>query len=46
MVEDEFAFRNIDEKWPEFKREPHNLRLSLTSNGVKPFGEPISTYLV
>jgi hypothetical protein len=39
-----FAFRNIKEKWPRFKEQPHNLRLSLAANGVNPFGELRSIY--
>lgn len=41
-----FTFRNIEEKWYVFKREPHNLRLSLATNNVNPFGEARSTYFV
>jgi hypothetical protein len=33
------AFRNIEERWPIFKEEPRNVRLSLAVDGVNPFGE-------
>jgi hypothetical protein len=29
-----------------FKEEPHNVRISLVIDGVNPFGEPRSIYLV
>jgi hypothetical protein len=41
-----YAFNKIEETWPHFKVEPHNLRLSLAVDGVNPFGEFISTYSV
>ena len=40
------AFRYIEEKWPIFKEEPRNVKLSLAANGVHPFGELCSTYSV
>ena len=40
------AFRCIEEKWPIFKEEPHNVKLSLEADGVNPFGELRSTYSV
>jgi hypothetical protein len=36
----------IEEKWPIFKEEPHNVRISLEANGVNPFGELHSMYSV
>jgi len=45
MLVDRSAFRNIEEKWQEFKREPHKLRLSLAGDSANPFGETRSTYL-
>ena len=36
----------IEKKWPIFKKEPRNVRLSLATDGVIPFGELRSTYLV
>jgi hypothetical protein len=46
MTVDGFAFRNIEERWPIFKEEPCNVRLSLVAYGVNPFGEIRSIYLV
>ena len=43
---DGFAFRCIKEKWPIFKEEPRNVKLSLAADGVNPFGELHSTYSV
>ena len=40
------AFRCIEEKWPIFKEEPRNVKLSLAVDGVNPFGELHSTYSV
>ena len=37
------ALKNIEEKWPIFKDEPRNVRLSLVSNGFNPFGKIHST---
>ena len=37
------ALNYIEEKWPIFKEEPHNVRLSLAVDGVNPFGELRST---
>ena len=31
------TFRDIEEKWPHFKEEPRNLRISLEEYGVNPF---------
>jgi hypothetical protein len=39
MPTDGSAFREIDEKWANFKDEPRNVRLSMTVDGVNPFGE-------
>ena len=46
MPADGSAFRYIEEKWPFFKEEPHNVKLSLVVNGVNLFGELHSTYSV
>jgi hypothetical protein len=46
MPEDGSTFKKIEEIWPHFKFEPRNLRRSLTTDGVNPFGELISTYSV
>jgi Transposase family tnp2 len=40
------AFREIEEKYVDFKNEPRNVRLSLAADGVNPFGELRSTYSV
>jgi hypothetical protein len=40
------ALNYIEEKWPIFKEEPRNVRISLAVDGVNPFGELHSTYLV
>ena len=34
-----YTFSEIKEKWPVFKDEPRNVRLSLAADGVNPFGE-------
>jgi hypothetical protein len=31
------AFRDIKEKWPIFRDEPHNVNISLAVDGVNPF---------
>jgi hypothetical protein len=36
----------MEEKWPHFKEEPHNVRISLIVNGVNPFAEMRSIYSV
>ena len=38
------SFREIEEKWADFKDEPHNVRLSLAADGVNPFEELRSIY--
>jgi hypothetical protein len=37
MPADGSAFREIEEKWVDFKDEPRNVRLSLASDGVNTF---------
>jgi hypothetical protein len=44
IIVDGSALKYIEEKWPIFKEEPRNVRLSLAANGVNPFGELRSTY--
>jgi hypothetical protein len=39
-----YTFREIEEKWANFKDEPHNVRLSLAIDGVNPFRELRSIY--
>jgi hypothetical protein len=46
MPADGYAFKEIEEKWPVFKDEPRNVRLSLAVDGVNPFGELRSIYSV
>ena len=46
MLADGSALNNIEEKWPIFKDEPCNVRLSLVVDGFNPFGELRSTYLL
>jgi hypothetical protein len=46
MLADGSALNYIKEKWPIFKEEPRNVRLSLAVDGVNPFGEFRSTYSV
>ena len=46
MPADGLAFKEIEEKWPHFKEEPRNLKLSLAADGVNPFGEMRFAYLV
>ena len=40
------AFRYMEEKWPHFKEEPRNLRISLAAYGVNPFSQMKSIYTV
>ena len=46
MPPDGSAFRDMEEKWPYFKEEPRNLRISLAANGVNPFAHMRSIYMV
>jgi len=46
MHADSYAFKEITAKWPEFTDEPRNVRLSLATDGVNPFGELRSVYSV
>ena len=46
MPADGSAFTDMEEKWPHFKEEPRNLRLSLGADSVNPFGELRSIYSV
>ena len=39
MPMDGSSFKDIEDRWPIFKQEPHNLKLSLVADGVNPFGE-------
>ena len=40
------AFRDMEEKWSHFKEEPHNLSISLVEDGVNPFAQMKSIYMV
>ena len=46
MSADGSLYKNIEERWPIFKEEPRNVRLSLATDGVNPFRELRSTYSV
>jgi hypothetical protein len=46
MPADGYAFKEIVAKWPGITDEPHNVRLSLATDGVNPFGQLQSVYLV
>ena len=46
MPMDGSTFMDIEKKWSHFKEEPQNLKLSLATNGVNPFREIRSVYLV
>jgi hypothetical protein len=44
MLADGYAFREIEEKWADFKDEPRNVNLSLAVVGVNLFEEIRSIY--
>jgi hypothetical protein len=46
MPTDGYEFRYIEEKWTDFKDEPHNVRISLAVDNVNPFRELGSIYSV
>ena len=46
MPTDGSAFRDMEEKWPHFKEETHNPRISLEADGVNPFAEMRFVYTV
>ena len=46
MPLDGFAFRDIEKKWPHFKEEPHNIRISLAVDGPNLLAEMRSVYLM
>jgi hypothetical protein len=46
MSADGSTFREIEEKWADFKDEPCNVRLSLAADSVNPFRELRSIYSV
>jgi hypothetical protein len=43
---DGYAFREIEEKWTDFKDEPCNVRISFTTDDLNPFIEIRYIYLV
>ena len=46
MPADGSAFRDMEEKWPHFKEEPCNLKISLAVDGVNLFSHMRSIYTV
>ena len=46
MPVDGSAFRDMEEKWPHFKEETRNLRISLAADGFNPFAQMKSIYTV
>ena len=46
MPVDGNSFREIEEKWLDFKDEPCHIRISLAAGAVNPFEEFRSIYLV
>ena len=34
---DRYVFKDIEETWPHFKEEPHNLKFLLVADNVNPF---------
>ena len=46
MPADGSTFKEIEKTWSHFKEEPCNLKLSLAADGVNPYGDMRSIYLV
>ena len=46
MPENGSTFRDMEEKWPNFKEESRNLRISLVADGINPFAQMRSIYTV
>ena len=46
MPTDGSSFRDMEENWPHFKEEPRNIRISLATDGVNPFSQMKSIYMV
>jgi len=46
MPIDGSAFRDMEEKWPHFKKEHRNVRLYLATDGVNPFADMRFIYSV
>ena len=41
-----YAFRDMEDKWPQFKEEPCIVRISLEADGANPFAEMRPIYSV
>ncbi|XP_062118612.1 uncharacterized protein LOC133832258 [Humulus lupulus] len=41
---DSLAWKTIDEKWPVIKKDPRNLLLGLSADGINPFSNMSSSY--
>ena len=41
---DDYAFEDMEDRWPLFKEERRNPKLSLVVDGVNPFGDMRSIY--
>lgn len=46
MVVDSKFWKYIEVKWPHFKNDPRNARISLAMDGVNPFGDLRTTYSI
>ena len=46
MVADSKCWKDIEVKWPHFRNEPRNARISLAMDSVNPFGDLRTTYFV
>src|SRR5271170_4027606 len=46
MPTDGSTFKDINERWPIFKEEPRNVRISMAADGVNPFGELRTNYSI
>jgi hypothetical protein len=44
VVSDCKQWKHIDETWPEFGREPRNLRLGLATDGINPYGRQSASW--
>ncbi|XP_062103991.1 uncharacterized protein LOC133815129 [Humulus lupulus] len=38
------AWKEVDELWPQIRKDPRNLRLSLSTDGINPFSNMTSSY--
>jgi len=46
MVPDSKCWKGIEVTWPHFRNEPRNARISLTTDGINPFGDLRTTYSI